>query len=76
MKKYKFSFYGRQTGAIGIFYNISHTYEAENLSEAKTMFYTDYEGIRDLKVTENGKHIDFNSAPFSNKKYSVSLNRK
>lgn len=46
LKKYEFSFNGRQTGAIGIFYKISDSYMANSLDEAVAMLYTDYEHIR------------------------------
>ena len=45
-KTYSFSFHGRQTGAIGIFYNITDSYKAESLAEACSMLYKDYEHIR------------------------------
>lgn len=76
MKKYTFSFTGRQTGAIGIFYKITDVFEAENLSEAKSMLFANYEHFRGIRVQENGKAIDFNSEPFSDTKYSVKLDRK
>ncbi len=58
MKKYKFSFHGRQTGAIGISYQISQEYEAESIAEAVTMLYKDYELFRNLKL--NGKDFIVN----------------
>ncbi len=67
MKKYKFHFRGRQSGAIGIFYEISETYKADSLSEAKSLLYEDYEHIGQLSVKCNGKEIDreeFDNAPF------------
>lgn len=50
MKKFKFSFKGRQTGAIGIFYDITETYECLNISEAKSCLYRDYEHISNLSI--------------------------
>lgn len=74
MKKFTFSFNGRQTGAIGIKYNITHSYEAENISEAKTMLWTDYEWINMYSV--NGATIEqYENAPFSNTKYQKSIKR-
>lgn len=63
--KYTFSFIGRQNGAIGIFYKISETYEAENISEAKSLLYRDYEHISQLKIN-NGKipYSEFSEAKF------------
>jgi len=48
MKTFKFSFIGRISGAIGIFYKIRDTYKANSLGEALYMLYTDYEHIRQL----------------------------
>lgn len=58
MKKYYFSFTGRQTGAIGIIYPISENYEANSLGEALFKLWTDYELIRFNKAEENGKSIE------------------
>lgn len=55
MKTYKFSFHGRQTGAIGITYDITQAYEANTLNEACTMLFKDYEPWRNLKL--NGKEF-------------------
>lgn len=49
MKKYKFSFIGRQVGAIGIFYKITATVEAENIEAAKLRLYDKYDHIQQLK---------------------------
>lgn len=59
MKTYKFSFHGRQAGAIGITYDIKETYKAQNLSEARSLLYEDYELIRPttIKIKENTKEI-------------------
>jgi hypothetical protein len=74
MKKYTYSFTGRQTGAIGITYKITHTYEANSLEDANTILYTDYEIFHGLRV--NGKHLPFDKIKFSDTKPTVSLNRK
>ena len=57
MKKYTFSFNGRQTGAIGITYQITESYEANDIHESLSLLWTDYEMIRHLKVKQNGKSI-------------------
>ncbi len=67
MATYKFMFKGRQAGAIGIFYQISETYKADTLSEAKSLLYEDYEHIQISRILEGSKGIDksyFNAAPF------------
>src|SRR5678815_3001275 len=67
MKKYRFKFRGRQTGAIGIFYTISDTYKCDSLGEAKSLLYEDYEHIGEISITENGKPVsieDFDKAEF------------
>lgn len=74
MKKYTFSFTGRQTGAIGITYKISHTYQAKSQQEANSMLYTDYEIFRNLEC--NGKPLPFDQIKFSDKKFKVSTDRK
>jgi len=58
MKQYNFSFNGRQTGAIGIFYNITDSYNASSLQEARSMLYKDYE------------HITFYSCRCGNKQFT------
>jgi len=58
MKKYNFKFGGRQSGAIGITYKISDTYNAKDIHEALSLLYADYELIKGLQITENGKQID------------------
>lgn len=64
MKKYTFSFTGRQTGAIGIFYSISETYECENMSEAKSCLYRDYEHISQLKINGSSDLREYKAAEF------------
>ena len=54
MKKFTFTFTGRQAGAIGIFYKIKDTYKAQNINEALKLLYANYEHITDLKCN-NGK---------------------
>lgn len=58
MNKYKFSFIGRQSGAIGIFYPIRETYKAANIDEAMSLLYEDYEHFKELKINKNGVQID------------------
>lgn len=58
MKKYKFNFHGRQTGALGITYQISEEYNASCLEEACSMLYIDYEHFRGLHAYEGTKQID------------------
>jgi hypothetical protein len=58
MKKYQFSFKGRQSGAIGIFYKISDTYEANNIHEALSLLYEDYEHIQGLTIKEGSKYVE------------------
>lgn len=74
-KSYRFSFNGRQAGAIGIFYKIAETYTCQTLSEAKSLLYEDYEvnSIGSMKC--GSKEIDrdkFDKAPF----ISVSSHRE
>jgi hypothetical protein len=61
MKKYTFSFVGRQSTAIGIQYAITDTYQANSLGEALYMLRTDYSYIKGLSTKEDGKNIDFES---------------
>ena len=56
--KYTFYFKGRQSGTIGIFYEISATYTAETLKEAVLMLYNDYEHIQFITGKVNTKDID------------------
>lgn len=58
MKTYKFSFVGRQSGAIGIFHKINDTYKANDIHEAMSLLYTDYEHIQGLSIKENNKDIE------------------
>jgi len=58
MKKYNFKFIGRQSGAIGITYKISDTYKTKDIHEALSLLYTDYDLIKGLQITENGKQIE------------------
>ena len=53
MKKFKFSFIGRQAGAIGIFYKITDTYEAKDIHEALSYLYEDYDHINGLKCNDS-----------------------
>lgn len=56
MKKFTFSFIGRQSGAIGIVYEIRDSYKAEDIHEALSFLYEDYEHIQGLKET-SGEEI-------------------
>lgn len=56
MKKFTFSFTGRQSGAIGIFYKIRDTYEAKDIHEALSCLYEDYEHISGLQEV-SGKEL-------------------
>jgi hypothetical protein len=69
MNTYKFSFHGRQTGAIGIFYNISEEYKANSFEEACSMLYKDYEHISLSSASCGGKKYDkdeFRQAVYTN----------
>lgn len=59
LKKYTFSFVGRQTGAIGITYKITDTYMAESVKDAVNMLFIDYEFLQGLKL--NGKDYEIKS---------------
>lgn len=56
MKKYTFTFTGRQVGAIGIVYKITDTYISNSVDEAISMLFSDYEHFRGLKM--NGKYVE------------------
>jgi len=43
MKTYLFSFHGRQSGAIGIYYDIKQDYKCESLEEAVSKLWYDYD---------------------------------
>ena len=58
MKTYKFTFKGREIGAIGIFYSLSNTTQADTAENAVYKLYENFEHITDLKCTENGKKIE------------------
>jgi hypothetical protein len=58
MKKYTVSFNGRQSGAIGVTYQISETYEAANVHEVMSLLYEDYELIRGLVIKQGGKSVE------------------
>lgn len=64
MKNYTFSFTGRQTGAIGIFYKITDTYKCETMSEAKSCLYRDYEHISNLSINGSSDLSEYNKAEF------------
>jgi len=57
MKKFKFSFTGRQSGAIGITYKITDTYSAKDIHEALSMLYTDYDLIQGLNCNDRKTEI-------------------
>jgi len=50
---FKFSFTGRQSGAIGITYRISDSYKASNIHEALSYLYEDYDHIQGLKCANH-----------------------
>ena len=53
MKKFKVSFTGRKSGAIGITYKISETIEASNNAKKEDLLlklYNTYEHISNLKI--------------------------
>jgi len=52
MKTYKITFHGREVGAIGIFYQITATVQAENEEGAKLKLYDNYEHISVLTIKE------------------------
>jgi hypothetical protein len=52
MKTYQAKFTGREVGAIGIFYKITATVEAENAEAARLKLYEKYEHLMDLTLTE------------------------
>lgn len=58
MKTYKFTFKGRQIGAIGIFYSLSYTTQSDTAENAVHKLYENFEHITELKCTENGKKIE------------------
>lgn len=58
MKKFKFSFTGRQAGAIGMTYKITDTYSAKDIHEALSYLWTDYSLISQLKCNVSGKNIE------------------
>ena len=58
MKTYKFTFKGREIGAIGIFYRLSYTTQSDTVENAVHKLYENFEHITDLKCTENGKKIE------------------
>lgn len=69
MNHYNFSFHGRQTGALGIRYDISETYIANNFNEAVAMLYTDYEHISLYRANKGKKAYtqeDFKKAASTN----------
>ena len=79
MNTYKFSFSGRQSGALGIRYKINEEYQANSIGEALYMLWTDYEHIQHLKIKENGKNIPYEEVKdteFINNGYKRKLNRK
>lgn len=52
MKTYQVRFYGRKVGAIGIFYWIADTVQAENEKAAELKLYDMYEHITQLTIEE------------------------
>ena len=77
MNTYKFSFSGRQSGALGIRYKINEEYQANSIGEALYMLWTDYEHIRGLKIKENGKDIPYDEdTKFIDNGYKGKIDRK
>jgi hypothetical protein len=58
MKKFRFSFIGRQAGAIGIFHKIVDSYKCKDIHEAMSYLYEDYEHIFQLKCVCDSKEIE------------------
>jgi hypothetical protein len=56
MSEFNFSFHGRETGAIGIFYFIDATITAENLSAAYRELYQRYDHVHFLRL--DGRRIE------------------
>ena len=58
--KYQASFNGRRQGALGIFYHIFDTVEAENKEAAELKLYEKWEHITRLSLTptEKGFSLD------------------
>lgn len=52
MKTYEIEFYGRLKGAIGIFYTITDTVQAENEEAAILALYDKYENVHRPKIKE------------------------
>ena len=55
MKTYIAKFTGREVNAIGIFYAITTTVDAENEKEAALRLYDRYDHIMWLRLTETGR---------------------
>lgn len=58
MKNFSFYFKGRQSGAIGITYQIKDTYKAKDIHEALSYLYEDYELISGLAIRSNNKIVE------------------
>lgn len=58
MNKYRVTFFGRQTGAIGIFYDIADTYRAKDIHECLSLLHEDYEHIRSLVIKKSGQIVE------------------
>lgn len=73
MNNYKFSFTGRQAGAIGIFYKITDTYKAKDIHHALSLLYEDYEHISGLTIYESnrGNRTGFDSNDDENYKFEI-----
>ena len=57
MKKYTFSFKGRQTGAIGSFYKIQRSVNSPSLGHALGWLYEHYDHISFKCVKEGNKTV-------------------
>lgn len=60
---FKFSFYGRQAGAIGITYKITDSYKAADIHEALSYLYEDYDLIMGLSCMGHKIPKDINFKP-------------
>jgi hypothetical protein len=56
MKEYTITFNGRKAGAIGIFYWITETVQAESEQEAVLKLYEKYDHITQKKITVKESH--------------------
>lgn len=55
MKNYTFTFIGRETGAIGIRYQITATVQAKNQRDAELKLYDRYEHIGEIVLVSESE---------------------